>query len=222
MAGEKLENLISNQRKWDLVGPTVDDDVRRAIGRYGVEAVETALKRQTKPKKGRKPELDWPDLLPVIEADARDWLTGNDPFVARSNYSIAANFAHQKPGQSPSAVHKRIERKLKAKRVFMTLCAAMDISRDGYPYMDHIRALEALNVAKPHEVWKTTLEAKCRAVADYESKFGHPPPTTFSIDDVEEQLNNIQFVLEGRSGEQVSGGLGVLKAFNATLKQSIK
>ena len=105
----------------------------------------------------------------------------------------------------------------------MTLITAMDISRDGYSYMDHIRALEALTAEKPHKGLKTTLEAKRRAVADYEVKFGNPPPTTFSINDVEEQLTNTQFVLEGRSGEQASGGLGVLTAFiNASLKRSIK
>lgn len=116
-----LAGLSPDGPKFDLVGPTVDDDIRRIIARYGTEAVKQAVKRVTKPKRGRKPEKDWPELREVIESDARDWLAGGDPFSSRSNYSIAKDFADKNPGHSHPATMKRIERKLVQKRVWMTL-----------------------------------------------------------------------------------------------------
>src|SRR3546814_15104128 len=44
--------------KMDLIGPTVDDDTRRAIARYGADAVKVAVKNATKAKRGRKKEPD--------------------------------------------------------------------------------------------------------------------------------------------------------------------
>jgi hypothetical protein len=219
MTAKKLEKLPASQLTWDLIGPTVDDDVRRLIWRHGADAVKAAVDKQTKPKKGRKPELDWPELLPVIEADARVWLSGGDPFSSRSNYSIANGFASRKPGQSHTATQKRIERKLGAKREFMTLISAMRMSRENYPYMAHIRALQALSQAHPDEVWKSTLAGAHRAVADYEAKIGTPPPPDFSLTQIEELLNNFRFVLEGQAGEPVQGGLGVLTAFNVSSRR---
>lgn len=48
MAGSgAVANALANQRvglpAMDLVGPTVDDDIRRAIGRYGSDAVKQAV-----------------------------------------------------------------------------------------------------------------------------------------------------------------------------------
>lgn len=39
MTAKKLEKLPASQVTWDLVGPTVDDDVRRLIWRHGADAV---------------------------------------------------------------------------------------------------------------------------------------------------------------------------------------
>ena len=147
MAVNALTGLLANGPKFDLVGPTVDDDIRRIVTRYGAEAVKEAVKRETKAKRGRKPERDWPELREVIEADARDWLAGGDPFSSRSNYSIAKDFADRSPGHSHPATMKRIERKLVKSRVWMTLVVAKNISREGYPYAEHIRALDALSDA---------------------------------------------------------------------------
>src|SRR3546814_20858378 len=96
----------------DLIGPTVDDDIRRAIARYGADAVKVAVKNATKAKRGRKKEPDWPELREIMEADAREWLAGNDTFTTRSNYSIAKELSERNPGHSIVSTHKRIERKL--------------------------------------------------------------------------------------------------------------
>ena len=53
MAINALAGLSPDGPKFDLVGPTVDDDIRRIIARYGTEAVKQAVKRVTKPKRGR-------------------------------------------------------------------------------------------------------------------------------------------------------------------------
>jgi len=133
----ETENSSVPPLKWDIVGPTADDDIRRAISRYGLDVVLAAVKRQTKPKLGRKPEKDWPELADLIEADAKDWLAGNNPFNTRSNYSIAKYFVDKKKGQSHPATMKRIERKLVKDRKWRTLFAAYRISKTDYPHSDH-------------------------------------------------------------------------------------
>src|SRR3546814_11670708 len=96
--------------KMDLIGPTVDDDIRRAIARYGADDVKVAVKNATKAKRGRKKEPDWPEPREIMEADAREWLAGNDPFTTRSNYSIAKEIAESNLGHSIVSTNKRIER----------------------------------------------------------------------------------------------------------------
>lgn len=198
-------DLLKDPSKWDLVGPTVDEDIHRAILRYGFDAVKASVERQPKPKLGRPPLKDWTELLPVIESDARLWLAGGDPVSTVSNYSIAKDFANRTPGQSPLATHKRIEDKLRKKREVMFLIRAMIISRDEYPYADHIRALTALIESSCNESVKTMLESVQRTVSDYEAKFGAPPSAQISFGEVESQLNNIQ------------RGIGGLTVSNASL-----
>src|SRR3546814_19179799 len=70
--------------KMDLIGPTVADDIRRAIARCGADAVKVAVKNATKAKRGRKKEADWPELRELMEADASEGLAGKDPFDPRS------------------------------------------------------------------------------------------------------------------------------------------
>lgn len=177
--------------KLDLVGPTVDDDVRRAILRYGAEEVKRAVKAATKKKLGRKKEPDWSELRHVIEADARDWLAGKDPFSERSNYAIAKEFAERNPGQSVISTHKRIERKLSRgphNRVWWTLVSAENQSRDGYPYSQHIRALRALADlpdAWSRETFGFGLQKALQTLSDYEAREGAAPPDTMTFAEVE-------------------------------------
>lgn len=212
-----LAGLSPDGPKFDLVGPTIDDDIRRIIARYGTEAVKQAVKRVTKPKRGRKPEKDWPELREVIESDARDWLAGGDPFSSRSNYSIAKDFADKNPGHSHPATMKRIERKLVQKRVWMTLVTAENFSREGYPYAVHIRALEALSEADSHPVWASIRDRAKSDVADYEAKKGEAPPAHMSMKEVEEAARNALLTLNALSQPKKSGGLfGLLSNHTST------
>lgn len=192
-----LANALRNySAKFDLVGPSVDDDIRRAVLRYGAEAVKAAVKRQTKSKVGRKPEQDWPDLMETIFADAKIWLAGADPFEGRSNYAIAKDFADRKPGQSATSTHQRIERKLKQKpydRRWRILAFAEYISREGYPHAAHLRALEELAKAgagASAETWSLALEAARATLDDYEQKTGQRPPAELSMKQIEEVVRN--------------------------------
>ncbi|MPT49245.1 MAG: hypothetical protein E2598_12650 [Sphingobium sp.] len=160
---------------WDLVGPTVDDDVRRAIDRYGAEAVKEAVKLQTKRKVGRKPEADWPELHRVLQEDARKWLDGEDPFSERSNYSIAKDYAAQNPGQSCPATHRRILQKLSERRVCLTIIHAWLISETDYPYQTHLRALGELGTFEGWADRAAVMLKEAHAnIADYTAKNGRP------------------------------------------------
>lgn len=178
------------QTKFDIAGPTVDDDVRRIIARYGAAAVTDALKRATKAKRGRRPEKDWPVLRPTIEADAHTWLEGGDPFATRSNYSIAKDFADCNPGHSRPGTMKRIERKLGEKRLWMTLVAAYEMSRERYSYQAHLRTLDALAQNDSHPVWSSIRDRVLGNVADYEGKFGEAPAQDLTAKQVEQATTN--------------------------------
>lgn len=207
MTNNPLTTLPGAPPKFDLVGPTVDDDIHRIIMRYGAEAVKEAVKRQTKPKRGRKPEKDLPELAEVFEADARDWLNGGDPFASRSIYSIAKGFADRNPGHSHPATMKRIERKLVKRRVLITLATAEGRSRDGYPYATHIRALEALCNADSHPVWSSIRDRAKSSVADYEAKVGEAPPPHLSMKEVEEVARNAFLKLSDFAGPKPPRGI---------------
>lgn len=180
--------------KWDLVGPTANDDIRRAVSRYGAEAVKSAVKEATKAKLGRKRMRDWPELREIIEVDARAWLAGEDPFAARSNYAIAKMFAERNPGHSVISTHKRIERKLSQRpfdRRWYTIVAAESLSRDDFPYAAHIRALSALaELPEPagSVMWRTWLAEALSTLADYEAREGHPPVCKMTFLQVEEAV----------------------------------
>src|SRR3546814_11429091 len=109
--------------KMDLIGPTVDDDIRRAIARYGADAVKVAVKNATKAKRGRKKEPDWPELREIMEADAREWLAGNEPFTTRSNYSIEKELPARNPGHTLVSTQNLIERKLTRSHTYLLLSA---------------------------------------------------------------------------------------------------
>lgn len=211
MAINSLGQLSANGPKWELVGPTVDDDIRRAITRYGKDAVKEAVKRQTTSKRGRKPEKDWPELRELIEADARDWLEGGDPFATRSNYSMAKDFADRNPGHSYPATMQRIERKLAKSRAWMTFVTAMNFSREGYPHAAHVRALEALSGANSHPVWADLLDRARSELADYEARNGEPPPAHLTMKDIKDAaINALNAPLKPNG---LGGLLGLLPSF---------
>jgi hypothetical protein len=191
-------SLLDDPPKWDLVGPTVDDDIGRAIRRYGTEAVKLAVKKHTTAKKGRKPERDWPELREIIEADALNWLNGNDPFQTRTNYAIAQDFSRNHPGHSAVSTHQRIERKLKKKpydRLWHMLISAENLSREGFPYGLHMRALEALAELSPenggHQVWQSKLKRAKNDIADYHKKQGDCPAAHLSMKEVEDGAQKV-------------------------------
>lgn len=177
--------LAAAATKFDIVGPTVDDDVRRIIARYGADAVKEAVKAQTKPKRGRKPEKDWPLLWPYIVRDAREFLDGGDPFERWSDWSIANDYAKEKPGQSPSATVKRILGRLKEKRRIFMLIEAERISRTDYPFAVNLRALTELTRAERHPVWASMYARAQKHIDDYTAKYGAPPDEEFPIAKVE-------------------------------------
>lgn len=178
----------------DLVGPTAVDDIRRAVWRYGSEAVKNAVKEATKAKLGRRRMRDWPELREVIEADARDWLAGKDPFTARSNYAIAKMFAERNPGHSVISTHKRIERKLSKgpfDRRWYTIVAAENLSRDAFPHAAHMRALRALSelpeAARP-VIWQAGLARAVATLADYEAREGQVPAAEMTFRQIEDAV----------------------------------
>lgn len=180
--------------RMDLVGPTVDDDIRRAIWRYGADAVKKAVKEATKAKRGRKREPDWTELREIIEADARDWLAGYDPFATRSNYAIAKEISERSPGHSVVSTHKRIERKLSRgpfDRRWYTLMSAQQQSKDAGPYMGHLLALKALSKlpesASPG-IWKPVLDRALATINDYKSRENSLPPEEMTFREVEEAV----------------------------------
>ena len=207
--GGPASSLSGAPPKFDLVGPTVDDDIRRVINRYGVEAVKGAVKHLTKPRRGRPKINDWRELQSVMETDAREWIEGGDPLDARTNYSIAKQFAEANPGQSAISTHQRIERKLARKpydRRWYMLVTAETMTRDNYSWKQHIRALEGLQDTDTHPVWASMLERAKSDAADYQSKLGEPPTDSLTMRQVEEEARKAMYPL----GQLAKGGLSGL------------
>lgn len=178
---------LSGLPKLEFVGPTVDDDLRRIIGRYGGDAVKAALARLTKPKRGRPKIQDWKELRPFVEEDARIWLGGGDPFTVRKNYAIAKAIADANPGHDHASTMQRIERKLSAKtgRKWFMLAAALDMSREGYPYLKHVFALEALADYDKEHSWTEVLSHVKTSIADFAELHG-PPSDDLTMKQIEE------------------------------------
>lgn len=161
---------------FDIVGPQVEDDVRRLIRRYGVEEVRQAVRIETAKKRGRKTVSDWSELLGILREDARIWLDGGDPFTARSNRSIARDFANKRPGHSRDATRDRIMRKLRERRRYFTLVEAERLSETDYPYAKNLRTIAALReTGMRRDIWEHLLRIREGSLADYRAKFGEPP-----------------------------------------------
>jgi hypothetical protein len=183
MSNEPQVNAFAQYAKslppMDFFGPTVDDDIRRAINRYGAQAVQEATKRLLAPKKGRPKIKDWRELQPIIEADAEVWIAGEDPFLKRSNYSIAKEFADKNPGHSHPATMRRIERKLKdpiVGRRWLTLATVWRRGEANLTFSTYLRTLKAMADLEPDFRWPDDLARAEGLLADYTAKHGEPDP----------------------------------------------
>lgn len=175
-------------REWDLVGPSVDDDVRRLLSRYGEDELKEAIMRQTKKASGRKPDNDKLALQTVIDDEATCWLAGEDPFKGRSNYEIAKDYSIKIKGNSPESTYRRLLRKLKKNRCTWMLERAFSLSREGYPHQLHISALEELSELSANPIWGVFLLHAKTSVADYEAKIRHAPPADMDMCELEAVL----------------------------------
>lgn len=177
---------------WVQVPTTVNDEVRRLIWRFGADAVKRAIKEETKTKRGPKKKPDWKELREVVEADARDWLEGRDPFKLRTNHAIAKMFAESRPGHSAISTFDRIKRKLRIgpyNRRWYILVTAEGMSRDTYPHAAYLRTLEALSkLPDANDVWGSMLEMARASIADYERLKGEAPAPTLSIGEIKEAV----------------------------------
>lgn len=174
------------------LGPTVEDDVRRAIQRYGLEEVEAAVKRIGKRRAGRRQIDDMAELRPIFEKDANEWLQGGDPFKWQTNYAIAQDKAKNlKVHQQPAAID-RVERKLRTKpfdRKWHTLVAAWNISFSMYPFALHMRVLAELANIDPEWLWSEHINDAELLLAAYMRKMGQRPPEKLTMEQVKEALS---------------------------------
>jgi hypothetical protein len=168
--------LPNSLLSFDIAGPNVDDDIRRLVWRYGAKKVQEAIKRQSAPKRGRRPEGDWSELDGILREDARLWLQGGNPLKERSNRSIARDFAKKTAGHSSDATRDRIMRKLRERRRYYTLVEAERLSETEFPYAENLRTIAALReTGTRRDLWERLLRFREGSLADYRSKFGEPP-----------------------------------------------
>jgi hypothetical protein len=188
--GSGPADLHPDLPKWDIVGPTVEDDLRRVISRYGVEAVRKAAAKLAKAQRGRPKVDDLDELKAATHADAHDWLEGRNPYDLRSDYSIAKEIADKKPGQSHPATMKRILRKLKngksGGRRFRMLAIAEHLGSEGYSYRIYQKTVEELSGMGVHKVWDELADRVRSDIADYERKRGESPGPEMSMKEVRE------------------------------------
>lgn len=172
MAGK----AVNPRPELDLSGPTVEEDVRRLVARYGVEAVRTAVRERTGRKRGRpSDDADWISLSGILAEDATCWLDGGDPFAERSNYSIAQQMSEPYAEPYRESVHRRIMGKLGKLRRYHTYIYAEKLSWDQRPHGDYMRVLSALvGSGKLTKPWHTRFRNAEASIADYNAKFGQP------------------------------------------------
>lgn len=180
-----MASIIIADREWDLVGPSVDDDVRRLLSRYGADELKQAIKRQTKKTPGRKHVNDQLALQPFLDESAAMWLAGNDLSFSRTNYAIAKEYSRKIRGNSLESTNRRLLRKLKSDCSLWVLQRAFRLSREGYPYQAHIRTLEKLSEISANPIWRVFLQDSKTSVADYEAKMGHAPPADMDMCELE-------------------------------------
>ena len=188
-----------------IVGPTAQDDLQRAIARYGADEVKKALRALTKRRAGRKRINDLEELRPIFERDARAWLKGGDPFTGQSNYAIARDQAVGLEGHPRAAAIDRVERKLGADpfgREWFTFVVALQISYSEFSYSHHLAALAALAEIDPDWTWSAQLQDAAQLIVQYEVRTGAPPPNSHTMKQIEDETppleGGLSAVCEGR------------------------
>lgn len=173
-----------------IVGPSVEDDLERAIARYGVGEVQKALKALTRQQAGRKKINDHEVLKPIFERDARIWLEGGDPFAEQSNYAIARDKALFLSVNQRATAIDRVERKLGAERFgrkWFTFVAALQISYSEFPYTLYLASLAALAEIDPDWIWSVWLQDAARLVTRYEASIGARLPDSHTMKQVDDE-----------------------------------
>lgn len=169
---------------------TLDDELKRLIGLHGADTVREAIHRLTKKKVGRKQERDLFDLGDWFEQDAVDWLNGRNPLVLRANYAMAKHVADREKPHNRAATHRRIMRKLSAKRKSIMHILAWQRAHELRPFPDYFRAGEALVALDPK--WEETVQWSADNVRGkierYKSKYGEID-LTLTIPQIDEALN---------------------------------
>lgn len=173
-----------------MVGPTVEDDLQRAIARYGVDEVKKALKALTRQRAGRKKITDHEELRPIFERDARIWLEGGNPFAEQSDYAIARDKALLLTGHRRAAAIDRVERKLGAEcfgREWFTFVAALQISYSEFSYTHYLESLAALAEIDPDWIWSVRLQDAAQLVTRYEASIGARLPDSHTMKQVDDE-----------------------------------
>lgn len=173
----------------DLTGPSVDDDVRRAIRRYGAAAVKESIQRLARKKPGPHKHVDWRILEKFLKEDARLWLDGGNPFRRGADHSIAKWFEENHPGENvqSGSVYKRIYRKLRKHRRHYVLVEAFRLSEANYPYQRHLDTLRELTSSSASDaIWHDALFNAESIVRDYSIKLRRAPPTNMTMPEVED------------------------------------
>lgn len=126
---------------------TLEDEIGRLVRQHGADAVRDATKRHTKKKAGRKQEVDLKHLKEWFDQDADDWLDGLDPLEIRSNYSMAKHVSQLAPSHYQASTHRRVMRKLAARRASIIMIVAWERAEKYRPHADYFRACDALIAA---------------------------------------------------------------------------
>ncbi len=203
--------------------PTLESELNSIIIRYGRDEVRKAVVKLAKGKKGRKQEKDWPIIGPEIcRLDALDWLEGKDPFVVRTNYSIARDFASRYPGHSAASTHRRIMRKLKDKRQWYCEVTAWGIASKELParyYFDVLSRLENLG-EQWTEILSKDYDLRIGQLESYRERYGQPDDN-MTFDDIEAKLaelrtNALAGVFAAKRGIFGKNSMGLLSQFSGS------
>jgi hypothetical protein len=196
----------------DLIGPTVDDDIRRAIHRYGPAAVKASIARLARKKPGPHKDEDWRILdEQFLKEDASHWLDGGNPFQRGADHSAAKWFEEHHPDENvqPGSVKKRIYRKLKKHRRYYVLVNAYWMSEAIGSYQRHLDTLRALsNASKTNAVWHSVLYNAESVLRDYKIKLRRAPPSEMTMREVEDAAGKAVFASSAKIQNVLQAILG--------------
>lgn len=172
---------------------SLDEELNWLIKQHGSDTVREAAKRLTKKKAGRKQEVDLKHLKEWFDQDADDWLDGLDPFALRSNYAMAKHVSLLAKPHYRASTHRRVMRKLAARRASILMVVAWERAEKYRPHADYFRTCEALIAANPKiQVSVLWLADNFRGkVERYKERFGEIDPA-LTVTQIEEALNSLQ------------------------------